>query len=230
METGFIKYQGQAIGYSIRRSAKRRKSIAARWQGLELVVLAPLRASKSAIEGMLHRHAAPLLKKRPNPAAMPDLPQSERLLYLGQKLRLEIGQGRGAVLEDNLLRLSLSPNPSPQHVDAMLKLWYKKQARRVLKIRLDGWALHMKLPYARFALTNARARWGSCSSQNSIRLNWRLVMVEEALIDYVAVHELAHVVHKNHAPAFWQLVEATMPDHKARRKKLHALSHLLATF
>ena len=69
-------------------------------------------------------------------------------------------------------------------------------------------------------ITSARTRFGSCSGKNRICFSWRLMDYPEAAVDYVVVHELAHIVHKNHGPQFWALVERYMPDYRARRALL----------
>ena len=74
---------------------------------------------------------------------------------------------------------------------------------------------------SRVLIRNQRKRWGSCSSDGSIRLNWRIVMAEAALIDYVVVHELAHLAVMDHSPRYWSVVERALPDYKARRKRLN---------
>jgi predicted metal-dependent hydrolase len=79
-------------------------------------------------------------------------------------------------------------------------------------------------------VTDPERRWGSCSADNIIRLNWRLMLAPLPIIDYVAVHELAHVRHKNHAPRFWALVEKTLPEWRARRKILRTLEHSLMLY
>jgi predicted metal-dependent hydrolase len=71
------------------------------------------------------------------------------------------------------------------------------------------------------ALSNATRRWGSCAHNNAIRLNWRLMLVAPALLDYVVVHELAHIPHKHHGPTFWACVATFMPDYKTRKATLH---------
>ena len=69
-------------------------------------------------------------------------------------------------------------------------------------------------------ITAARTRFGSCSAKNRLCFSWRLMDYPDAVIDYVVVHELAHIVHKNHGPRFWELVERYMPDYKRRRAML----------
>ncbi|MCY4560018.1 MAG: M48 family metallopeptidase, partial [Chloroflexi bacterium] len=74
---------------------------------------------------------------------------------------------------------------------------------------------------------NQRRRWGSCAADGTLRFNWRVMLLEPALIDYIVVHELAHLTHMNHSPAFWELVCQTIPDARHRRKRLRETSRAL---
>lgn len=96
----------------------------------------------------------------------------------------------------------------------------KKKSREVLGARLMYWSGVMNLQYTSFRLSGAKTRWGSCSGKNSINLNWRLVMTPNEVIDYVVIHELAHIKQKNHSAKFWEIVEKYDPLWKQRRKWL----------
>ena len=72
----------------------------------------------------------------------------------------------------------------------------------------------------RVLVREQRTRWGSCSADGTLRFSWRLAMVEQELIDSVAVHELAHLEVMDHSRAFWDVVLRAMPDAKERRKRL----------
>jgi predicted metal-dependent hydrolase len=80
---------------------------------------------------------------------------------------------------------------------------------------------------SRFALSNAQTQWGSCTRRGHVRLNWRLVQAPLAVIDYVAAHELAHLVHLDHSPRFWAQVAEWCPDPLARRAELRKMSNAL---
>lgn len=82
------------------------------------------------------------------------------------------------------------------------------------------YAREMGVQPAAVTITAARTRFGSCSAKNRICFSWRLMEYPEAAVDYVVVHELAHIVHKNHGPQFWALVERYLPDWRARRALL----------
>lgn len=74
--------------------------------------------------------------------------------------------------------------------------------------------------YQRISIRDQKTRWGSCSSRGTLSFNWRLMLAPPAVLDYVVVHELCHLTHMDHSPAFWQAVEAVLPDYRARRKWL----------
>ena len=97
---------------------------------------------------------------------------------------------------------------------------YKKTARSLLEERLNQRSQIMGFDYTNFRLSSARTRWGSCSGKDVISLNWRLVLVDLRLIDYVVIHELAHVKQKNHSSKFWSLVEKYCPNYKHLRREL----------
>ena len=79
-------------------------------------------------------------------------------------------------------------------------------------------------------VSEAQARWGSCSVQNVLNFSWRLIFAPPALIDYVVVHELCHIGCMNHSPAFWQRVDALMPDYTIRCKQLKDCGYILKWF
>ena len=86
--------------------------------------------------------------------------------------------------------------------------------------RAAYWAERMGLCPTGVRITGAKKRFGSCSAQNSLCFSWRLMLYPPEAIDYVVVHELAHIVHKNHGPAFYALIEQYLSDHRARRALL----------
>ena len=111
-----------------------------------------------------------------------------------------------------------------------LILWYKKVAFEVLKQRVQYFCDLMQLEPSAVKLTNARTCWGTCNSKGVVSLNWRLIMVPHDLIDYVVVHELAHLVQLNHSKLFWEVVQSVLPDYATRRKNLKQGDYLLTLF
>ena len=96
----------------------------------------------------------------------------------------------------------------------------KKNALPYLKERTEYFSAIMGLEPTGVRITSAKKRFGSCSAKNSICYSWRLMLYPKEAIDYVVVHELAHIAHKNHGPQFYALIEKYLPDYKEREKLL----------
>jgi predicted metal-dependent hydrolase len=109
----------------------------------------------------------------------------------------------------------------------LLAAWYKDQARLILPERTNYFAHQFGLKVRSIRITSARTRWGSCSRLNALSFTWRLVMAPLEIIDYIVVHELAHIAEKNHSRAFWSQVERMLPDYHYRRKWLKNNGRLL---
>ena len=112
-------------------------------------------------------------------------------------------------------RQEAHPEPDEQEI-----LRLKTQAKELLPQKAAAFAKLMGLSYTGITITGARTRFGSCSPKNRLCFSWRLMQYPEEAIDYVVVHELAHLVHRNHSPAFHALVESVLPDHRQRRDLL----------
>ncbi len=102
-----------------------------------------------------------------------------------------------------------------------------EEASRIIEDRLYIYSNKMDLPYNSFKISNAKKRWGVCCRKSDIRINWRLAKADESILDYVIVHELAHIKEKNHSKRFWALVAQYIPDYKTRRKTLKQFGHVL---
>lgn len=199
-----------------------------------LVVRAPLRLPLKDIERFVEdkqnwiankkRLVLSRLEHAKNFAAQ----EGGQFLYLGISLTLVMrDKVKSIMLErDNLI----FPLSKREDAIALIKKWYKKQARLILERRLAEISQITGIPYQACRITSARRRWGSCNSRNNIQLTWRLVMASQKAIDYVIVHELCHVVHKNHSRDFWNKVREILPDFNTQRKWLKDNAYLLDVF
>lgn len=95
-----------------------------------------------------------------------------------------------------------------------------RAANEIIPAKVAHYAACMGLSPLRVRITDAKKRFGSCSADNALCFAWRLMRYPEAAIDYVVVHELAHIVHKNHGPAFYALIERYLPDYRDRIRML----------
>lgn len=112
-------------------------------------------------------------------------------------------------------RLLAHPDPSPEQAEA-----YRKQAQEYIPSRVRYYSTIMKLSPTAITITGAKTRFGSCSGTNRLSFSWRLMQYPAEAIDYVVVHELAHIVHKNHRPEFYTLIAKYLPDWSHRRQLL----------
>ena len=96
----------------------------------------------------------------------------------------------------------------------------RRKARALLTAKTAYYSQIMGLKYGRITITGAKTRFGSCSSKGNISYSYRLLLYPEAAIDYVVVHELAHLVEMNHSGRFYKIIENVMPDYKERIKLL----------
>ena len=122
----------------------------------------------------------------------------------------------------------LPPGLPADDVKSTLVMIYKSQAEIILKKRVIEYASRMGVTPSAVRITNAKTRWGSCSGNNSINFSWRLIMAENDVIDYVVVHELAHIKEHSHSARFWAEVENILPYYKLRQKSLKRLQDRLS--
>jgi len=217
---------GQAISYHlIRRRGRRRISISIDERGLR--VGAPLRASTREIESVLREHARWVLRKldewqscRAPPLRWAD---GETLMLHGKTIELRIDPcSRGAHLEAGCIRVAQA---APERIARSVTVKLREYALADFSERVERYVplLEVRQPHVR--LSNARTRWGSCHANGSVLLNWRLIQMPPRLIDYVVVHELAHLREMNHSPRFWAVVGGMIPDYVARRAEIRGDGH-----
>jgi hypothetical protein len=196
-----------------------------------LVVRAPLRASDKQIQELAQNKAKWIVAKqeemRRTYAAMraKEYANGEAFLYLGKPYKLAIVDSNRADLTfGDQFYLAKSALP---RAEAVFKTWYRQQASRVISERAARYAAQNGFTYQRVNITGARTRWGSCSARGSLNFTWRLVMAPIRVIDYVVVHELVHLKHKNHSRAFWDEVKRLMPEYQHQIKWLYEHGHTL---
>jgi len=113
----------------------------------------------------------------------------------------------------------------PQHAEAAqirdaVQAWLMRQAHRLFTERLQHYAPRLGVQWRKLSLSSAGTRWGSASSDGSIRLNWRLIHFRQSVIDYVVAHELSHLRVMDHSPRFWDTVRSVVPDYQSLRGEL----------
>lgn len=152
--------------------------------------------------------------------------EGELFPYLGGQIPLRSVKGRYKVLKfiffADHLRCEIPQGKNYQYEDyrrALLRC-YEKAGRRWLSCRVEFWAQKMNSFPQKVSVRSQKTRWGSCSSEGHISLNWRLLAAPLPVLDYVVIHELAHLTHQNHSNKFWMLVEQFDSRYKYNRNWL----------
>lgn len=146
--------------------------------------------------------------------------------FLGRTVQLcvlERGVGRvhgQDLAPEQVLPVTVPPGASVTQVRDAAQVWLKRQAKALFEARLHHFAPLLGVRWQKLSLSSASTRWGSARTDGHIRLNWRLIHLPISQIDYVVVHELAHLREMNHSPRFWETVGEVMPDYAERRKAL----------
>lgn len=226
--------RGTAVAYLFRRARRRTIGFTITTDGLQ--VSAPQRTPLYEVDAALQDKAGWVVRKlaemanRQQSAAEATLVWCDGtvLPYMGQPLtlRLDPGSPHGDAAIDErhgTLRLAVPEHATPQQIGQATQAWLLRQARQHFEARLRHFAPQLGVQWRKLALSNATTRWGSASSSGNIRLNWRLVHCRPAVIDYVVVHELAHLRVMDHSPRFWATVGSVMPDYAVLRAELKSV-------
>ncbi len=215
-----IDIQGERLTWSLTRS--KRKTVGMVFDAGTIRVRAPRWVTLAEIETILQskhrwvkarllewRHAE---QHRLEPAE--EWCDGAQIQFLGQACTLRLLPEIGAVTwsaERAEILLPLSASATPEQLKDTTHSWMQQQAKAILQERLETLAERARCQFTRFSLSHAKTRWGSCTVDGHIRLNWRLIRFSLAVIDYVVAHELAHLRTMDHSPGFWAEVGQILP-------------------
>lgn len=155
-----------------------------------------------------------------------DLTSYKKFLFLGSRVTPYFADVRTCAIDDSM-RLLVPKSTREPEVLATICRFYKKEAKRILCERVKTICETMGTKPKAIRFTNAKSRWGSCSSGGVIALNYRIIMLPPSLIDYVIVHELCHLYEMNHSARFWNGVGRYLPNYSILRKDLKNYSFVL---
>ena len=238
-EHGQVQFGDATIEYEVQRSQRRRKTVQITMDGGRVLVAAPTDTPGSKLEAIVHKRAPWILRQYPvpcNQAPHKRFVSGETLPYLGRNVRLIV---KPADLPSPQVRFdhwSFRIDVPIQlddadHYDGLRKVvthWYRRRAELRLPEAVEIWRKRMGLPETpEVLIRDQRQRWGSCAPDGTLRFNWRVVMLAPPLIEYVVVHELAHMRVSSHSSQYWDLVSSLLPDAQQRRQRLRETGRLL---
>ena len=218
------------LPYQVVRS-KRRKTAQIRVQAEKIEVRIPSWVTDQWVEKWISERSEWICKKwdevhRASQLFNIQIQPGSPIPLLGKsyQLRWQTAANPIVKLDDEFIQVSLSGKsgkPEEEQVKQRLEAWYKQKAEHHLTERLDYWQERMGLFSKSLKVKGYKRRWGCCSGTGEIAFNWKLIFADEELIDYVVIHEIAHLQHMNHSKAFWLLVEQYCADWKRCRNELN---------
>ena len=216
----------------IERSARKTLSVSVSADG-EVIVKAPLKLPESEIYRFLNDKRSWIESK----LKKADMVQNQFNDIIEYRQILLFGKRYYGYFSSQVSKITLTDNkiliPTKIKQDQLHKKitnWYKKMADDYLVRRTREVSALINIMPSGIKCTGSRGRWGACNSSRQIFLNWRCVMLPNRLIDYVIVHELAHILELNHSPRFWAVVGQILPDFKERRQELKTYGFALKLF
>lgn len=201
---------------------------------LEVVLSVPKDASAKEIEYVLHKRKDWIEKRveefKRHLHLSRELISGEDIFYLGKRYRLKVLSSKveRVELKGGYLEISVRDKKDYQHKEALIKAWYQQKAKSYFKELLDKYTALLGCNQIQtFRIKEMKTRWGSCNLAKAyINLNLELIKKDKKAIEYVVLHELAHLGHPNHSRDFWDFVKLYMPDYQERRKLLNQTTHI----
>ena len=232
-----ISLDGHTISYVVKRSA-RAKYVRLEVRGeTGLIVVIPKPYKLGQLPELLRQKRRWIMEKLAKFGHIPMLSLEKQLRsgdtipYLGRDLvivRQQNHAGRDSARLD-WERLVVSLRLGNSRLDLLLEQWYRIQATRLLVKRTDELSARIGVNYNRIVIRGQKTRWGSCSGKGNLSFNWKLMTAPEPVIDYVIIHELAHLKEMNHSESFWELVSEHCPRWRDHKKWLKDHEAQLAT-
>ncbi len=225
---GEIDLQGKPVRYTLKQSQRTRGIRLEVRSETGLTVVVPRKYTQQQVTDILRQKSRWILKHLPDskevqmPLFTHELGQGDKLHFMGRPIEINISAGKSAtssaVLDGNKLLVLTGARDGA--IPGILEKWYRQQAANVFRQKAGSFQKIMGLHYSTIFIRGQRTRWGSCSPAGNLTLNWKLLMAPEEIIDYVVIHELAHLKHMNHSNKFWDIVGQYCPGWRAHRKWL----------
>ena len=232
-EASAITWGDTRVAYSIRRSARRKKTVAVTVDPAgEVLLIAPEHFPTNRIDAVVRQKAAWIVQRlrhmqSHDPPPLPrEFVSGESVLYLGRHYRLKVHphdphETGDAKLRGGWLHVHAPAGPGQTaEVREAVVSWLRRHATERLPERVEAWRPKAGVTMPRVVIADQQKRWGSCDQRGTVRLNWRIIQAPMRLVDYVVVHELVHLRYRDHGRDYWQAVGRIMPDYERRREDL----------
>jgi len=211
------------LEYSIVYSARKTLQISVE-RDRSVIVRAPEGTPREKIQEAVESKKLWLYEKLRHPQKYKEMVPSKELvsgaslLYLGKEYKLDfVGDVFDGVVFESKFLISKSSKPLAAQ---LLGDWFMESAKRIIPPNVKDFARKLGVEYNRVLISDLKYRWGSCTPKNNLNFNWRLVKAPMNVIEYVIVHELAHLLEPNHTLRFWGIIKAQLPHYSKAKNWL----------
>ena len=231
-----FEYKDKEIEFNIIR--RKRKSISIKIESTgQIIVSAPLRINKEEIlqvvkskSDWIVKNQAEIKKRGLNKIAR-EISEGSTFMYLGEEYPLHL------IVDEYIKNITVEHNKDSLerqgfiiHTNTMdvekikmaFEKWYREETLKIVTKRIDYYASNFKDKVTCIRVKEQKRRWASCTGKNAILFNWRISMARADVLDYIVVHEMCHMDHRNHSKYFWNRVEEIMPNYKEKHAWLKA--------
>ena len=204
------------------KTSRRSKSISLKIRNGELEISCPYNTSETFLKNLIERKKEWINKNidrsRKNHKKIDQI-SNGFITFKGLVLQLIYKKSNfeRITVEDNELKIFYSEKSKSRQ---LIIEWLKLQANNFLRARLSFLSKRISIEFNSLTIKSYTARWGSCNIKGDIFLNWKLIMLPESVIDYVLIHELAHINVPNHSSEFWELVKKKNPNYFKHKRWL----------
>ena len=225
-----FEYKDKEIEFNIIRRKRKSISIKIESNG-RIIVSAPLRINKEEILQVVKSKSDWIvknqaeIKKRGLNKITREISEDSTFMYLGEEYPLHL------IFDENIKNITVELNKKSLerqgfiiHANTMdvekikmaFEKWYRAETLKIVTKRIDYYAINFKDKVTNIRVKEQKRRWASCTGKNAILFNWRISMARADVLDYIVIHEMCHMDHRNHSKYFWNRVEEIMPNYKEK--------------
>ncbi len=222
---------GREVPVEVVRTRRRKKTMLIEVEDGTVRLRVPMRTGKRTLTKLLAENLPWIEQKlREKAEEERDEPRcyvsGETFAYLGRSLELRVGEGPKGVVRAGDWLMAWAPGHLPEDVQETIVqeqvlAWYKARADEVLREATTRHAAALGAKagakLGRIAIKDFKSQWGRCTARGDIAYCWRIVMAPREVVEYLAAHEVSHLVHRNHSPRFWACVASLMPNYKGAK-------------
>ena len=214
------------FNYKIVYSNNRKMTVGFKVSDGVLTVISPKRVSQDFLMSLIEKRkywAIERIEKRKQKRAFIE---QNKIMFLGREIEINVNENNllknGGYCEfiNEILFVNISKNWDRELLEEIIKKWYKAECLKLASSRAGYYSQIYNLKYGNITVKEQKTVWGTCNFKNDLTFNWKIMMFDLDVIDYLVVHELVHTIHKNHSAEYWKAVEKILPNYKKLNSRL----------